>query len=294
MSLKGGIKMKPLGLINGNLIDLSENIVPMEDRGHQFGDGVYEVTRVYNGRCFALLPHLERLYRSLRAIRIPAIYTFEELIEFHELLIEKSGIKEGSIYLQITRGSAPRTHGFPQQIVPCLTMSIRPSGAVNTELWKEGVKVILIPDERWLRCDIKSLNLLGNILGKQQAQEAGCYEGVMVRGEHVTEGTSSNFFVVKDEIIWTYPATHLVLNGITRSIILEKIAKKFEMTVLEKPFDVAFLKTASEAFLSGTSTEIMPIKVINGTVIGDGTMGPITQKIQEAYHQLIDQECNRK
>lgn len=283
--------MESLGLVNGNLVDLNENVVPMEDRGHQFGDGVYEVVKVYNGRCFALKPHLDRLYRSLRAIRIPATYTFEELVEFHELLIEKSGIVEGSIYLQITRGVAPRTHGFPEKIVPCLTMSIRAAGPVDRRLWEQGVKITLIPDERWLRCDIKSLNLLGNILGKQQAKEAGCYEGVMVRGEHVTEGTSSNFFVVKDEIIWTYPATQLILKGITRTIVLEKLAKELDMTILEKPFDINFIKGASEAFLSGTSTEIMPVTVIDGRMVGDGTVGPMTRKIQAAYTRLIDEEC---
>lgn len=286
--------MESLALINGQFIDVNDKVIQMEDRGYQFGDGVYEVTKVYNGRCFALQPHLDRLYRSLRALRIPATYTLEELIEFHELLIEKSGILEGSIYLQITRGVAPRTHNFPEQIVPCLTMSIRPAGKVNPQLWEQGVKVILIPDERWLRCDIKSLNLLGNILGKQQAKEAGCYEGVMVRDEHITEGTSSNFFVVKDEVIWTYPASHLILKGITRTILIEKLAKELDIPVLEKPFDVKFIKGVSEAFLSGTSTEVMPIATINGTPIGDGTVGPITRNLQVAYSKLIDKECGRK
>lgn len=286
--------MESLALVNGKLIDINENIVPMEDRGHQFGDGVYEVVKVYNGRCFALLEHLDRLHCSLRALRIPVIYTVEELIEFHELLIEKSGITDGAIYLQITRGVAARTHQFPELVVPRLTMSIRTSGANNNKLREQGVKVIMIPDERWLRCDIKSLNLLGNILGKQQAKEAGCYEGVMVRDEHVTEGTSSNFYVVKDDVVWTYPATHLILKGITRTIILEKLAKQLQIPVLEKAFSVKFIKGASEAFLSGTSTEIMPVTMINETLIGDGTVGPITRQLQAAYTNLIDQECKRQ
>jgi len=286
--------MKSLGLVNGNLVDLNENVVSMEDRGHQFGDGVYEVVKVYNGKCFALQPHLERLYRSLRAIRIPATYMLEELIEFHELLIKKSGIVEGKIYLQITRGGGPRTHGFPEKIVPCLTMSIRETAAVNHHIREQGVKVILIPDERWLRCDIKSLNLLGNILGKQRAKEAGCYEGVMIRDERITEGTSSNFFVVKDDVLWTSPATNLILKGITRTIVLEKLAKQLDITILEKPFTVNFVKGVSEAFLTGTSTEIMPVTAIDGSLVGDGTVGPITRSIQTAYTQLVDEECGRK
>jgi D-alanine transaminase len=285
--------MKELGLINGRLIEMNENVVTMEDRGHQFGDGVYEVTKVYNGKCFALRPHLDRLYQSLRAIRIPATYTFEELVQFHEDLIKESGIMEGAIYLQITRGAAPRVHPFPEQVVPCLTMSIRPSGPINQELREKGAKIILIPDERWLRCDIKSLNLLSNVLGKQQAKEAGCYEAVMIRGEHVTEGTSSNFFVVKDGIIWTHPATNLILKGITRTIILERLAKELDLTILEKAFDVSFVKGASEAFLTGTSTEIMPVTTIDGKAVNDGAVGPITRKLQLAYTQLIDEECGR-
>jgi D-alanine transaminase len=285
--------MKELGLINGRLIEMNENVVTMEDRGHQFGDGVYEVTKVYNGKCFALRPHLDRLYQSLRAIRIPATYTFEELVQFHEALIKESGIMEGAIYLQITRGAAPRVHPFPEQVVPCLTMSIRPSGPINQELREKGAKIILIPDERWLRCDIKSLNLLSNVLGKQQAKEAGCYEAVMIRGEHVTEGTSSNFFVVKDGIIWTHPATNLILKGITRTIILERLAKELDLTILEKAFDVSFVKGASEAFLTGTSTEIMPVTTIDGKTVNDGAVGPITRKLQLAYTQLIDEECGR-
>lgn len=286
--------MEALGLINGEIIDINENVVPMEDRGHQFGDGVYEVVKVYNGRCFALKEHLERLHFSLRALRIPAIYTFEELVEFHELLIAKSGILSGTIYLQITRGVAPRTHNFPKLVVPRLTMSIRSSHVDNTELWEKGAKAIMIPDERWLRCDIKSLNLLGNILGKQQAKEAGCYEGIMVRDEQVTEGTSSNFYVVKDDVIWTHPTTNLILKGVTRTILVEKIAKELQIPVLEKAFAVKFIKGASEAFLSGTSTEVMPITMINGTMVGDGTVGPITRQLQVAYGKLIDEECQRK
>lgn len=285
--------MRELGLVNGKLVDMSDSFIPMEDRGHQFGDGVYEVTKVYNGRCFALRPHLDRLYQSLRAIRIPATYTFEELVEFHELLIKESGIKEGAIYLQITRGVAPRIHSFPEQVVPCLTMSIRPSSPVNPEFKENGVKIILIPDERWLRCDIKSLNLLSNVLGKQQAKEAHCYEAVMVRGDHVTEGTSSNFFVVKDGVIWTHPATNLILKGITRSIIVERLAKDLDLTILEKPFGVSFVKGAEEAFLSGTSTEIMPVTSIDGVAVNNGSVGPITRKLQLAYTRLIDEECQR-
>lgn len=285
--------MRPLGLLDGRIVDLSENILPMEDRGYQFGDGVYEFTKVYNGRCFALKQHMDRLYSSLRELRIPAVYTFSELADFHQLLIKESGIVDGGIYLQITRGVAPRVHSFPDVVVPKLTMSIRPAGTANHKLWESGAKLITIPDERWLRCDIKSLNLLGNILGKQRAKEARCFEAVMVRDGFVTEGTSSNFFAVKDGVLWTHPSNNLILKGITKTIVIENIAPALDLTVVEKKFDTDFIKTAQETFLTGTSTEIMPTVLIDGQTIGDGKPGPITMKIQAAYKAMIDKECGR-
>lgn len=284
--------MQPLGLLDGKIIDLTENILPMEDRGHQFGDGVYEVTRVYKGQCFALEAHMERLYRSLRELRIPATYSFEELAGFHELLIKESGIMEGAIYLQITRGVSPRAHGFPEQVIPRLTMSIRPTTAL-TALKANGAKVALIPDERWLRCDIKSINLLGNILGKQKAKEAGCFEGVMIRDGLITEGTSSNFFVIKDGVLWTHPVSNLILKGVTRTLVIEKIVPELGFMVLEKAFTPDFLKTVEEAFVCGTNTEIVPVVTIDGAPVGNGTVGPVCRKIQQAYDRLIDEQCNR-
>ncbi|MBP2637821.1 MAG: dat [Firmicutes bacterium] len=286
--------MKPIGLLDGKIIDLNENVVPMEDRGHQFGDGVYEVTRVYNGHCFALKPHMDRLYRSLRELTIPAVYTYEELAEFHELLIKESGITDGAIYLQITRGVAPRAHGFPETVVPRLTMSIRPGSATPSKNVLEGGKGLLIPDERWLRCDIKSLNLLGNVMGKQKAKDAGCVEGIQVRDGIVTEGTSSNFFVVKDEVVWTHPRCNLILTGITRTILIDKILPDLGLVLVEKKFDEAFAKSAQEAFITGTNSEIIPILALSRQPVGNGSIGPITSKIRDAYWALIDEECKRK
>jgi len=285
--------MKPLGLVDGRLVDLNENVISMEDRGYQFGDGVYEVTRVYNGRCFQLRMHVDRLYRSLRELMIPAVYTYSELAEFHELLIKESGIKYGAIYLQITRGVAPRAHGFPENVVPKLTMSIRPT-KVNTDNKENGIKVSLVPDERWLRCDIKSINLLGNILGKHRAQLAGSFEGIMVRDKYITEGTSSNFYVVKDDVVWTHPANNLILRGVTRTLLIEKIFKDLGITVIEKPFTPEFAKSADEAFISGTNAEILPVVTIDGQPVRDGKVGKITRQVIEAYEALIDEECGRK
>jgi D-alanine transaminase len=284
--------MGPIGLLDGKIIDLSEKIIEMEDRGYQFGDGVYEVTRVYNGRCFALKPHMDRLYRSLRELKIPAVYTVEELAEFHQALIDRSGLKEAAIYLQITRGVSPRAHMFPDNVVPRLTMSIRPANALG-ELRAKGAKGALIPDVRWLRCDIKSINLLGNLLAKQQAKEANAFEAIQVRDGVVTEGSSSNFFIVKDGVLWTHPVSNLILRGITRTILIEQMAPKLGLTVIEKQFDVPFTHKAEEAFVCGTNTEIMPIVQLDSAAVGDGKIGPVTQKLMDEYAALIKKECGQ-
>ena len=282
--------MGALGFIDGRIVDLKELVVAMEDRGYQFGDGVYEYTKVYNGKCFSLKPHIDRLYRSLRELRIPAVFTFAEMEKIHNRLIAESGIENGGIYLQITRGWAPRAHAVPDTVVPCLTMTIRPS-SINAAQWDTGVGVVAVPDERWLRCDIKSLNLLGNILAKQKAKEAGCYEAIMIRDNMVTEGSSSNFVIVKDGVLWTYPTGNLILKGVTRTRVLEEIVPANGLSVLEKAFTLDFAKKADEAFLTGTTTEIMPIVTIDGQPVADGKVGPITQKIQKGYKDAIAKEC---
>lgn len=282
--------MGALSYIDGRLVDPKELVISMEDRGYQFGDGVYEYTKVYNGRCFSLKQHIDRLYRSLRELHIPAVFTYPEMEEIHELLISESCIENGGIYLQITRGTAPRTHNFPDAVVPCLTMTIRASAA-NPELWEKGAAVLAVPDERWLRCDIKSLNLLGNVLGKQKAKEAGCYEAIMIRDNLVTEGTSSNFFVVKDGVLWTYPACNLILTGITRTRVLDEIVPELGLSALEKGFSLDFARGAEEVFLTGTTTEIMPVISIGGKSVADGKVGSITRQIQQGYKALISKEC---
>lgn len=286
--------MPAIGLINGEIVDLSQPVISMEDRGYQFGDGVYEQTRVYNGVCFEFERHMERLHRSLRELRIPATYTTAELYEFHQTLIKESGIRSGAIYMQISRGVSPRQHNFPTHTVPVLTMAIKPAGTANDQLKRDGANSIIIPDERWHRCDIKSLNLLYNVMGKQQAKEANCFEAVMVRDGAVTEGTSSNFFIVKDGIVWTHPADHFILRGITRTVLLEEVAKELDITVLEKTFSPDFAKKADEAFLSGTMTEVMPIVAIDGLPVGDGKVGPVTKKIFDAFEQRIKIQCGLK
>ncbi len=284
--------MNELGFFDGEFIDMNEPRVQLEDRGYQFGDGIYEATRVYNGHCFALERHLERYRRSMREMHIPITYMDEELRAIHEDLITKSKIKDGAIYFQITRGSAPRTHYFPTKSEPHLSMTIRASKP-NTDWQENGIHATLTEDIRWLRCDIKSLNLLGNVLAKQSAHEKGCQEAIQFRKDTnlITEGSSSNFFIVKDDIIWTHPLDHLILKGVTRSILLEECAQKLGLTVVEKAFSPEFAQTAQEAFITSTSLEVTPVVNLQGKTIGSGAPGNITQKLLNAYHDLVKNEC---
>ena len=281
-----------LGFFDGEFISLNERRVELEDRGYQFGDGIYEATHIYNGKCFALERHLARCRRSLRELRIPVTYMDEELTAIHNDIIEKSGIKDGSIYFQITRGIAKRTHYFPDKVVPLLSMTIR-EGTPNAKNQKEGIRCMFFEDIRWLRCDIKTINLLGNVLAKQAGHEKGLQGTIQYRKDTnlVTEGSSSNFFIVKDGVIWTHPISNLILKGVTRSILVEEIIPKLGYTIVEKAFSPEFALTADEAFATSTSLEVTPVIEIDGKKIGDGKPGPVAASLLDAYHELIQKEC---
>ena len=281
-----------LGFFDGEFISLNERRVELEDRGYQFGDGIYEATHIYNGKCFALERHLARCRRSLRELRIPVTYMDEELTAIHNDIIEKSGIKDGSIYFQITRGIAKRTHYFPDKVVPLLSMTIR-EGTPNAKNQKEGIRCMFFEDIRWLRCDIKTINLLGNVLAKQAGHEK-CLQGTIQYRKDtnlVTEGSSSNFFIVKDGVIWTHPISNLILKGVTRSILVEEIIPKLGYTIVEKAFSPEFALTADEAFATSTSLEVTPVIEIDGKKIGDGKPGPVAASLLDTYHELVQKEC---
>lgn len=285
-----------VAIYNGHSIDINTPVIDMQDRGYNFGDGVYEVTPFFNGKCFALIPHMERLFYSLKELNIPAVYTLEELVEFHERLIKENDMTDGYIYMQITRGNAIRTHAYPDQVVPCLTMHAHPLDVAQMDADKKvGKTAITQPDIRWLRCDIKSLNLLGATIPKQQAVRAGAGEAILYRENGVvTEGSSSNFMVVKDGVVWTHPKNNYILNGINRRIIMEKLSKELDITIVEKTFDIEFVKNAQEAFITASTYAVMPIISVDKTPIGDGKVGPITQKLIDAFAAFIQAECYGK
>ncbi|MBY0124151.1 D-amino-acid transaminase [Bacillus sp. S/N-304-OC-R1] len=277
-------------IVNGEFISRSDAKVDIEDRGYQFGDGVYEVIRVYNGKMFTGQEHLERLMESGKKIGLEIKYTVQELKAMLTELIEKNNLTLGTIYLQISRGVAPRNHAFPSSDVAHSFVANTKAVDRPAENMESGVKTILLEDIRWLLCDIKSLNLLGNLMAKQRAAEAGCFEAIQHRGEIVTEGSSSNVSIIKDGKVITHPANNLILNGITRQKVLQ-LCRKNDIPVEERAFTLEELKQADEVFLSGTTVEVMPIIEIENQKVGNGKPGSLTRKLQELFEKAIENEC---
>lgn len=278
-------------LWNDRIVADNEVVVDKEDRGYQFGDGVYEVVKVYNGQLFTLEEHVDRFYASAEKIHITIPYTKDKLYTLLHQLVEANEINTGHIYFQITRGACPRNHIFPgDDVAPVLTGNAKenPRPVANFE---NGVKATFVEDIRWLRCDIKSLNLLGAVLAKQQAHEKDCYEAILHRGETITEGSSSNIYGVKDGVLYTHPADNLILNGITRQVIL-KCAEEIGMPVKEEAFTKEQLLAMDEVIVSSTTSEVTPVIEVDGQAIGSGKPGEWTRKLQAQFDTKIPQPIN--
>lgn len=258
---------------------------PYEERGLQFGDGVYEVIRVYEGRCYLLEEHVQRLFRSAKAIKLSLDYTEEELTHLLLTLVEENNVQnDAKIYLQVTRGSATRDHVFPEgDIEPNLYAYIEDLPR-NLEGLTNGVPVITERDTRWENCYIKSLNLLPNVLAKQAAKEQGCFEAILHKDGIVTEGSSANVYLVKDGKIFTFPTTKRILHGCVRMRV-EQFAEELSIPFIEESFTLEDIPVADELFLTSSTAEIMPIVQVDGQQINDGRPGPITRKLQTAYEQ---------
>lgn len=277
--------MGMLGFYQDRYVAIDEPVIKLEDRGYQFGDGVYEVIVVYQGRYFALQEHLDRLERSCRELRFTPSYSRREIEEICYTLLEKSGLEDAMVYLQWSRGVAPRNHLFPADIKSILTATIRPPKVLAPEMFEKGVKAIIQPDERWLRCDIKTTNLLGSVLAKQKAAESGCFEAILARDHKIiTEASVSNSFAVKDGVIYTSPTGNLILAGVTRAIVIE-LAQKLGIPVREEFVTVDFYRQADEVFLTGTTTEVMPVVVLDEKPLAQGQVGPVTRKLQESFRK---------
>jgi D-alanine transaminase len=276
--------------LNGEFVKRNDAKVDIEDRGYQFGDGIYEVIRVYGGDVYTMNEHMERLYQSAEKMKLKIPFDLQELTSIVFKLIEANEVEEGIVYMQVSRGISPRQHHFPGEDVSGSVIAYTKEIPRPLKQMEEGVTVTLVEDIRWLRCDIKSLNLLGNILAKEEASSKGHFEAIQHRGETVTEGSSSNAFIVKDGTIFTHPATNLILNGITRRVIKD-IAVKNGVPFVEQTFTVDELLSADEIFIASTTSEVMPIIKVDDVTIGQGIPGPVTTKLQEWFTGNIKSEC---
>ena len=276
--------------LNGTFLDQDKAVVSVSDRGFVFGDGVYEVTRVVEGRFFMEKEHLVRLDEGLSGLKIDLdADTKLQIPEISRELIKRNGHTEGeaSVYLQITRGAVfPRTHTFPDPPVkPTVYLSCG-KFTPHTDLHKSGVDTIKVPDVRWARCNLKTINLLPNTLAKQQAVEAGVNSAVMVRDGVITESPNANIFGVRGGELYTYPASNYILSGITRSAVIS-IVKNLGIPLHFNPIREDELTTFDELFFSGTTTDIQPINRVDGKKVGSGKPGSIVRSIQKAYSEML-------
>lgn len=273
--------------LNGRYVPYEEARVPVEDRGFLFGDGIYEVIKIYRGRPFRLRDHLARLERSAREILL-------ELPDVDwggvvERLVRGGGLadRDATVYIEVSRGSGPRAHHFPPAGTPPTVLALaRELPGVSPEFRERGATAITHPDLRWARCDIKSVNLLPNVLAKEKAVRAGAYEAILVRDGVAIEGSSSNFFAVLDGAVVTHPEGPHILSGVTRAAVLG-LARDLGYQVVEAPILVADLRRASELFVTSTTAEVMPIVRVDGEPVGDGRPGPVARKLCEAFLRLV-------
>ena len=271
-------------LINGDIVDRKEGLIEYCDRGHQFGDGVFEIVPVYNGKVFGMIPHMENLFTSVTRLKIPAVYMVEELVEFHEALIKATGMENGEIYTQVTRGSAPFGLAFPEMSVPQLVMQpVFTDRSQLAEAQQKGVKLITEKDLRWQHCDVNTLNRLPEVMARQDA--------LFVRDGKITETTESSFMLVKDEVLWTAPENENIHKNITRKVIKERLALDLGMPVVEKNFDVDFALKAEEAFICGPRCEIVPVVKIDRKLLNGGEVGKVVPQLLEAYKNFVAKEC---
>jgi len=273
-----------IAYVDGRYVPHKSAHVHIEDRGYQFADAVYEVVAVKDGRFVDAELHLARLHRSLAALAIAAPMSDRALLAVLHELARRNGVENGIVYLQISRGAAPRDFPFPKGVRPILVATARRRGLADPRLREIGVAVITIPDRRWARPDIKSVSLLPNVLGKEAAKEAGAYEAWQLdRDGFVTEGTSTNAWIVTGagELV-TRQADHSILNGVTRRGLLHILAEE-KLALVERPFSLAEAKAAPEAFLTSATNFVIPVVKIDGAPVGNGKPGLVTRRLIDAY-----------
>jgi len=276
--------------VNGTYFAQEDAKVSVFDRGFLFGDGVYEVIPVIHGRIVELGHAIARLHRSLGEIAMAWPCSQDEFRTVLEELRARNQLQEGYVYLQVTRGVAERDFAFPAATPSSFVAWTAAKKLIDNPLAAIGVKVVTVPDLRWKRRDIKSINLLAQCLAKQEAVSRGAFEGWMTEDGVVTEGASSSAYIVKDRTIFTRALSTSILPGIRRKVILQ-MAREHQMVLVERPFTVAEALAADEAFMSSATTLVMPIVEIDGQKVADGRPGPVTQQLRAMYVEMILQEA---
>jgi D-alanine transaminase len=270
--------------VNGEFLPIEQAKISVLDRGFIFGDGVYEVIPVYTRRPFRLAEHLVRLQTSLDAIRLPNPHPASKWTELVGKIIAGNPWEDQNVYLQITRGAAKRDHAFPKGVKPTVFLMASELVPPTAELVKSGAKAIVLPDFRWLRCDIKSVSLLGNCMLRTLAADQGCAEAILVRDGMLTEASASNVFIVKDGTVLSPPKSHLILPGITYDVVLE-ILRENSIAHEVRPVTEAELRSAEEVWVTSSSREVLAITTLDGKLVGGGKPGPLGERVHALYQQ---------
>ncbi|WP_100398381.1 D-amino-acid transaminase [Bacillus sp. FJAT-44742] len=272
-------------IIQDELVLRQDATISFDDRGYYFGDGIYEVIPVYNGRPFALNEHFQRFLESAQKIDMPLAAPVDKIKSLACSLIEQNNLANGYVYIQMTRGVAERNHLYERDLTSFLTGFTKEMTFSRDK--HNGISLYATEDIRWLRCDIKTLNLLGNIMAKRKAADHNCEEALQHRGDVVTEGSSSNIFMVKNKDIYTHPANNFILNGITRQVVIS-LAGDLKYNVIEEAFSLDDIEQADEVFITSTSAEVTPVSKIQGTIESSYPVGPVAKTLQEAFYRTTN------
>jgi D-alanine transaminase len=283
--------MSAIAYLNGTYLPRSKARVSVEDRGFMLADGVYEVVRYYRGRPFALQAHVERMQKSLEAVRIRLDWGAHDLARISDELVQRNELPDAQVYWQVTRGVAPRKHLFPDPpVAPTVLALAYPEPPLDIAGRVRAMRAITRPDQRWKRCSIKSINLLPNLLDSQAAHEAGADTAILLRNGVATECPSRSLFLVERGVLVTHPLDGSILDSITRGVLIQ-IAHSDRIVVREERPSAKRLFAAQEVLLVGTTTEIAAVTEIDGRRIGLGEPGEVARKLQRGYVARVYREC---
>ena len=271
-----------IAYLNGDYLPIDECKVSVLDRGFIFGDAIYELIPVYNSKPFYLDAHLKRLARSLTQTKIANPHNDDEWVQIIHHLIEQSGLQQLSVYIQVTRGVAPRDHAFPDNTTPTVFGMTNPWPALNQDVYAKGLSAVTAQDMRWNCCDIKVTSLLANVLKKQEAIEHDAHEAILIRDGYVLEGSATNVFIVKDRQVITAPKNNLILPGITRDVVVEMLNEN-NIPLLEQAPTESQLRQADEVWITSSTKECAPVTTVDGKPVGKGKPGELWQKVFDLY-----------